>query len=201
MNYWVLMRSFCKNQLIRAKIGFQCLHRINWEYWSHVNIGIIIYIHKHIIFLSYKSSMNFRKWCELRRNYPPDESSHIHFLLRLWYDGTCHRKFAAVSRTTSRIGDGIKWRIKQRLKSHAEATAALVTHNHARTLRRPHWDPNVNQIKFLNLDMHLNVLFIEYVAWLCVTSAGCKRRYSMWFQQPSHNHTFLNPIPCPRCPT
>ncbi len=99
-------------------------------------------------------------------------------------------RFAAVSwapRTTSRIGDGIKWRIEQRLKSHAEATfyikkqqqhsqAALATHNHAHTLRRAHWDPNVNQINFLNLDMHLNVLFIEYVAWLCVTSAGCKCR-------------------------
>ncbi len=99
-------------------------------------------------------------------------------------------RFAAVSRaprTTSRIGDGIKWRIEQRLKSHAEATfyikkqqhsqAALATHNHAYTLRRAHWDPNVNQINFFNLDMHLNVLFIDYVAWLCVTSAGCK--YSM----------------------
>jgi hypothetical protein len=77
------------------------------------------------------------------------------------------------------LSGGLSNGLNHMLKSHFQEAAALVTHNHARTLRRPHWDPNVNQIKFLNLDMHLNVLFIEYVAWLCVTSAGCKRRYSM----------------------
>jgi hypothetical protein len=30
-------------------------------------------MHEHIALLSYKSCMNFRKWCELRGNYPPGE--------------------------------------------------------------------------------------------------------------------------------
>jgi hypothetical protein len=46
-------------------------------------------MHEHIALLSYKSCMNFRKWCELRGNYPPGESSQICALFQLWLDGTC----------------------------------------------------------------------------------------------------------------
>jgi hypothetical protein len=42
----------CENQLIRAKISFQCLHMISEQYYT--------YAHEHIALLSYKSCINFR---------------------------------------------------------------------------------------------------------------------------------------------
>jgi hypothetical protein len=59
-----------------------------WTVLSYVNIGNI-HIYIYIALLSYKSCMNFRKWCELRRNYRPGESSQICALFQLWLDGTC----------------------------------------------------------------------------------------------------------------
>jgi hypothetical protein len=59
--------------------------------------------------------------------------------------------------------------------------AAALTHNHATysmksTLRC------ISEIKFLfNLHLHFNVLFLEYGARLCVTSASASF-YRMWLQ-------------------
>jgi len=130
--------------------------------------------------------MNSRKWYEPRRNYPPGESSPHTFSSSTLIEWNLSPRFAAVNRsprTTSSIGDGIKWRIKQRLKSHAEATFYIRKQQHSQHIttysKKSTLGSKCKLNKFVNLDMHLNVLFIEYVAWLCVTSAVCKRRYSM----------------------